>query len=186
MRTPQDGASPQMNMGLISSTGRHTAFDSSVVFHEFTLGVTNRLVGGRLNARALEAPQSIGMGEGWSDYVACTINNSEVVGDCVSNSPNGIRRYPYTSSFPDNFGDLGTGLYNRVHNIGEIWCATLMEMNRRIGPTLGMQLMVDGLKLTVANPGFIDARNGIISALDNMLVGGQLNANQHRSASREV
>ncbi len=53
--------------------GRLTAFDSSVVFHEFTHGVTNRLVGGRLYARALDATQSSGMGEGWSDYVACTI-----------------------------------------------------------------------------------------------------------------
>ena len=43
--------SPIMNMGLVTSTNRHTAFDSDVVFHEFMHGVTNRLVGGPLNAR---------------------------------------------------------------------------------------------------------------------------------------
>src|SRR6185436_967023 len=46
MSTPIDGLRRVMNMGLVSSTNRHTAFDSSVVFPEFTHGVTNRLVGG--------------------------------------------------------------------------------------------------------------------------------------------
>ncbi|HEX2014771.1 MAG TPA: M36 family metallopeptidase, partial [Nitrososphaera sp.] len=73
MYTPIDGLGATMNMGLVESTNRHTAFDSTVVFHEFTHGVTNRLVGGPMNDHALEAPQSGGMGEGWSDYFACTI-----------------------------------------------------------------------------------------------------------------
>ena len=36
------------------------------------LGVTNRLMGGPMNVR--------GGGEGWGEYVACTINQSVVVG----------------------------------------------------------------------------------------------------------
>ncbi len=72
MFTPPDGTSPTMNMGLVTSTNRHTAFDSSVVFHEFTHGITNRLVAGGNNTTALESIQSGGMGEGWSDYIACT------------------------------------------------------------------------------------------------------------------
>jgi extracellular elastinolytic metalloproteinase len=166
MGTPIDGLSPVMNMGLVSSTNRHTAFDSSVVFHEFTHGVTNRLVGGPANDRALDAPQSSGMGEGWSDYIACTINNTQIVGDWVVNDPAGIREFPYDSNFPDHFGKLGTGRYNEEHNIGEIWCATLMEMNRNIGANLGVQLVVDALKLTPANPSFLDARDAILAALD--------------------
>ena len=122
-----------MRMGLVSSTDRHTAFDASVVFHEFMHGVTNRLVGGPLNVRALEDPQSGGMGEGWGDYIACTINDTTVVGDWVVDNPDGIRGFPYDSDFPDSFGDLGTGRYDEEHNIGEIWCATLLEMNRKIG-----------------------------------------------------
>ena len=42
-----------MKMGLVSATNRHTAFDASVVFHEFMHGVTNRLVGGPHRTRAL-------------------------------------------------------------------------------------------------------------------------------------
>jgi extracellular elastinolytic metalloproteinase len=37
-----------------------------VVFHEFTHGVTNRLVGGRLDQNSLSQDQSGGMGAGWS------------------------------------------------------------------------------------------------------------------------
>ncbi|MFQ6023200.1 MAG: M36 family metallopeptidase [Acidiferrobacterales bacterium] len=190
MGTPVDGLNPIMNMGLVVNTGRHTAFDSSVVFHEFTHGVTNRLVGGPADARALEAHQSGGMGEGWSDYIACTVNNTIVVGDWVVDDPSGIRGFPYDSNFPDNFGDLGAGRYSGFlpsgrrwpHPIGEIWCATLMEMNRNIGAELGVQLVVDALKLTPANPSFLDARDAILAALGDMFTAGRLSANEHQAA----
>ena len=49
------------------------------------------------------------MGEGWGDYVACTINDTTVVGAWVVDRPG---RHPAvsatTSNFPDTFGDLGT------------------------------------------------------------------------------
>lgn len=182
MYTPVDGMHPVMNMGLVSSTGRHTAFDSSVVFHEFMHGVTNRLVGGPMNSRALDAPQSGGMGEGWGDYIACTINNSTTVGAWVVNSPGGIRAFPYDSSFPDHFGMLGRGRYSEVHNIGEIWCAALLEMNRQIGAVLGVQLVVDALKLSPANPSFLDMRDAILQALDHMRDARQLSAEEHQQA----
>jgi extracellular elastinolytic metalloproteinase len=193
MATRIDGASPIMKMGLVTSTNRHTAFDSSVVFHEFTHGVTNRLVGGSMNTRALEARQSSGMGEGWSDYIACTINNSTVVGVWVVNKAGGIRGFPYDSNFPDNFGDLGTGRYTGVingrpwpHPIGEIWCATLMEMNRKIEAKLGVQLVIDALKLSPANPSFLDMRDSILAALENKWAAGQLSSDEHATARRGI
>jgi extracellular elastinolytic metalloproteinase len=182
MGTPIDGRQPEMNMGLVTSTNRHTAFDSTVVFHEFMHGVTNRLVGGAMNVDALEEPQSGGMGEGWGDYVSCTINNTIVTGAWVVNNPNGIRKYPYDSQFPDNFGDIGTGRYNKVHNIGEIWCATLVEMNRNIGKVLGVQLVVDALKLSRSNPGFLDMRNSILAALNDKRDVGQLTPQEYTDA----
>ncbi|MEN6428245.1 MAG: M36 family metallopeptidase [Phycisphaerales bacterium] len=181
MSTPVDGFSPTMNMGPVDPQ-HHTALDSSVVFHEFTHGVTNRLVGGPANTQALDAPQSRGMGEGWSDYIPCTINNTVVVGDWVVSDPAGIRGFPYDSNFPDHFGKLGTGRYDEEHNIGEIWCATLLEMNRNIGVHLGLQLVVDALKLTPANPSFLDGRDAILAALDSMRQGGKLTDNQFEAA----
>lgn len=166
MATPVDGNSPLMKMGLVTSTNRHTAFDATVVFHEFMHGVTNRLVGGPMNVRALDAPQSGGMGEGWGDYVACTITGRTVVGSWVVNDPSGIREFRYDANFPDTFEDLGAGRYVEVHNIGEIWCATLMEMNRNIDARFAVQLVVDALKLSPANPSFLDMRDAILAALE--------------------
>jgi extracellular elastinolytic metalloproteinase len=190
MLTLPDGTTPLMSMGLVSSTGRHTAFDSTVVFHEFTHGVTTRLVGGPLNTSALEAHQSKGMGEGWGDYIACTINDTTVVGAWVTNRAGGIRGFPYDSDFPDNFGRLGTGRFTgflpdgrrHPHPIGEIWCATLMEMNRNIGAGLAVQLVVDALKLAPPNPSFLEMRDSILAALDAMLTAGELGSDDHSAA----
>ncbi len=175
MLTPVDGTSPTMNMGLVMDTGLHTAFDSTVVFHEYMHGVTNRLVGGAMNDHALEEPQSRAMGEGWGDYVACTLNNVVTVGHWVKRKPGGIRSAPYDDNYPGRFGDIGTGIYTEIHRVGEIWCAALVQMNRNLdarlgaprGRNLALQLVVDALKLSPANPNMLDMRNAILKALDH-------------------
>ena len=183
-RTIDGDSSPVMRMGLVTSTNRHTAFDSSVVFHELMHGVTNRLVGGG-GLTNLADPQSSGMGEGWSDFDACTINNSTVRA-WVVNQPGGIRGFPYDSNFPDHFGMLGTGRYNEEHNIGEIWCATLMEMTRNIGTNLSVQLVLDALSLTPSNPSFLDARDAIVRAVGHKHSVGQLNFGAYLTARRGI
>jgi extracellular elastinolytic metalloproteinase len=69
-----------------------------------------------------------------------------------------------------------------VHDIGELWCATLMEVNRRIGRELALPLVVDGLKLSPANPSFLDMRDAILAALDAKRDAGQLGDDEHASA----
>ena len=169
MGTPPDGSRPTMNMGLVTSTNRHTALDADVVFHEYTHGLTNRLVGGPLNDAALEALQSSGMGEGWSDYFACIALGKNVVGDWVVNRPTGIRMFPYDENFPDNYADLGTGRYDGSdeHTLGELWCAVLMSLARQAGAWTFTQIVVDALKLTSANPSFLAARDAILLAADH-------------------
>src|SRR5262245_37985250 len=136
MSTGPDGQPPLMNMGLVVGSGRHTAFDFDVVAHEYTHGLTNRLVGGRINAHALEEPQSGGMGEGWSDFFALTIQSflhgreKVVVGDWVVNGAGGIRRAPYDDQYPFHYGQLVD--FPEVHDIGEVWCEALMKMTRLI------------------------------------------------------
>jgi len=193
MSTAADGLPPVMNMGLVSSTDRHTAFDADVVLHEYTHGLTNRLVGGMRQGHALEAPQSQGMGEGWSDFFALTVQNyfraqeglaeRTVLGDWVVNQNSGIRSAAYDDAYGNRYGDIttfprsaDTGLPDE-HLTGEIWCAALMMMTRRLRAALGdntagyrlaWQIVVDGLKLTPANPSFLQARDGILLALDHM------------------
>lgn len=171
-----------MHLGGVR-TGRHTALDSDVVFHEFVHGVTNRLVGGERSQLQLEQPQSRGMGEGWGDYFAVSIQNygleteRTTVGSWVVNNPRGIRGFPYDENFPHNFGNVGRDRYTEEHNIGEIWCATLMQLNRALVKVLGnkergyalcWQIVYDGLPLTRGNPSFLDARDGILLALESL------------------
>src|SRR5262249_15925925 len=63
------------------------------------------------------------------------------------------------------------------HDVGEVWCAALMMVTRRVRAALGSDadgyrlcwtLVTDGLKLTPANPTFLDARDGILLALDQL------------------
>ncbi|MFI6369448.1 M36 family metallopeptidase [Streptomyces sp. NPDC050546] len=187
MLTRADGLAAEMNMGLVEETGRHTALAMDVVVHEATHGTTNRLVGGLHDANGLREPQSRAMGEGWSDYFALTIFNFSrehehtVVGDWAIDDPGGIRQRPYDDRYPGDFGDIGQatgGLdYTRIHNVGEIWCAALLEMTRRISAELGgrergyrvaWQAVVDGLKLTPKNPSFLTARGAILRALKDL------------------
>jgi extracellular elastinolytic metalloproteinase len=174
MSRSTDGRSATMRMGLVAQTGRHTAFDSSVVFHEYAHGVSNRLVGGGMDEASLDAPQSAGANEGISDFVACTVNGTTVVGDWVTGTPGGIRAFPYDADFPDSFGDLGSGRYDGSppHPIGEIWCATLMEMSRAIGGPLSLQILIDGLKLAPTNPSFLDLRDAILMAAGHLATAG--------------
>ena len=181
MSTGPDGLPPLMNMGLVVSSNNHTSFDGDVVFHEYVHGLTNRLVGGRLNGHALDKLQSGGMGEGWSDYYALTVQNyfrpqeKTVTGDWVINNPSGIRRAPYDNDYPFKYGDLSSS--PEVHDIGEVWCAALMMMTRNWrnavgsqeqGYRLGWQIVTDGLKLTPANPTFLEARDAILMALEHL------------------
>jgi extracellular elastinolytic metalloproteinase len=186
MYTPIEGSGPVMSMGLVTRTRRHTALDATVVIHEYTHGVTNRLVGGPANVHALEAPQSSAFGEGCGDYFACTLAETEVVASWAVGQQQGLRGYSYDANFPDDFGDIGTGRYRKVHAIGEIWCAAAIEMNRQIGPELAVQLVVDALKLAPANPSFLDTRDAILAALDDKKAAGQLDTAGHETARRGV
>lgn len=166
MGTPPDGSRPTMNMGLVTSTNRHTALDADVVYHEYAHGLTNRLVGGALDDSALETVQSRGLGEGWSDFFACTALGKDVVGDWVVDRPTGIRSARYDDAFPDTYADLGTGRHSgtSVHALGEVWCATLLAASRQVGAWPFAQIVVDALKLTAARPSFLAARDAVVLA----------------------
>jgi len=195
MATRADGVFAVMNMGKVEATGRHTANDADVVFHEFVHGVTNRLVGGLRDAQGLNEDQSVAMGEGWSDFFALTIinfsrqNERVVTGNYVTKRAQGIRQRPYDQNYPGTFGDIGKGegevagpgngslSYQEVHDVGEIWCAALMQLTRAVVATLGdkergyqvtWQAVVDGLKLTPKNPSFLIARDAILRAFAAM------------------
>jgi extracellular elastinolytic metalloproteinase len=70
-----------------------------------------------------------------------------------------------------------------------------MKMNRDLGTALGdrirghrlgWQIVVDGLKLTPANPSLLDARDAILKALEDRKNSGLLSADDFQKANRSA
>lgn len=150
--------------------------DLSVIQHEYTHGMTTRMVGG---GQALGGEQAGAMGEGWSDWYALNhlfdagLETQPVEGIYVTNnSVRGIRNYSYASS-PLNYGDLGYDIVgNEVHSDGEIWTATLWQLRQALiskygtkpGENRAALLFTGALPDTAPNPSMLDARDGILTA----------------------
>lgn len=142
--TPVDGLAPRMQQYVFTYTSpnRDSSLDNAVVFHEFGHGVSNRLTGGAANSNALQALQSRGLGEGWSDYYSLmllqrptdTKTGDYGIGTYVLGQPQtgvGIRTYPYSYDMavdPHTFDDFNN-IDNEYHYAGELWCSALWDLN---------------------------------------------------------
>src|SRR5215217_2426280 len=165
--TPPDGSRPRMQQFLFTSPSpdRDSSVDGDVVFHEYGHGISNRLIGN--GSGALSGTQSGAMGEGWSDYWDNTINNDGAVGEYVTNNPAGIRRAAYTvpaAAVHDSYADLGFG----VHADGEVWAATLWDLRTQLGAAITDRIVLNGMKFTPTRPSFLNARDGILQADQNL------------------
>jgi len=111
------------------------------------------------------------MGEGWSDYWAATMNNNGVIGEFVTNNlTNGIRRAAYTvpaNPVHDSYADLGVGGFE-VHRDGEVWAAALWDLRQTLGAAIADSLVLQGMKFTPCSPSFLNARDGILMADQNL------------------
>lgn len=173
-------------------------FDNLVIAHEYGHGISNRLVGGGDNTDCLYNDEQ--MGEGWSDWfgLMITMNPTDLstdprgVGTYVTgqaNNATGIRPAPYSTSFGINnytYGNTNSTNLSQPHGIGFVWATMLWDLNWALideygfdanvktgtgGNNIAMSLVIEGLKLTACNPGFVDARDGILAA-DDFLYNG--------------
>src|SRR5262249_10410414 len=131
----------QMYLFIDTFPNRDGDLDNDIIIHEYGHGISNRLTGGPANADALDAQQSGGMGEGWSDWWALmltqrasdTHNQPRPIANYALGQPpdgTGIRSYPYSYDMtidPHTFGDYNYD--NEVHAAGELWCSTLWDLN---------------------------------------------------------
>ena len=168
--TPPDGQRPRMQQYLFTSPNpdRDSSMDGDVVFHEYGHGISNRLIGN--GSTALSGTQSGAMGEGWSDYWAVTLNNDGAVGEYSTGNPNGIRRAPYSvpaNSVHDTYADVCAGGC-QVHRDGEVWAATLWDLRTQLGAATTNLLVLNGMKFTPTRPSFLNARDGILQADQNL------------------
>ncbi|MDQ4143668.1 MAG: M36 family metallopeptidase [Actinomycetota bacterium] len=147
--TPPDGVSPITNMYLwqpiaaaFYSPCVDGDFDMSVIGHEYTHAISNRMVGGP--DAGLGTRQGGSMGESWSDLTAVEYlfehgyapigrENPWAVGAYVTgNKKRGIRNYGMNHS-PLNFSDVGYDIIGaQVHADGEIWSATNFDIRKAL------------------------------------------------------
>lgn len=196
-----DGMPVELRLGTWGEGGFHAALDADIVIHEFVHGVTQRLVGGRLDWTSLQEPQSAAMGEGWSDYFAVTLQNyyraqpRYVFGSWVSGNPNGVRSSAYDASFPGHYGLLGQPPYRGQHGAGEVWAAALVRLNAYFAVPLGAPraahevawlLVVDSLKDLPSNPNYIQGRDATLASIAKraMVFGPELTRKLEQAAWR--
>jgi Fungalysin metallopeptidase (M36)/Fungalysin/Thermolysin Propeptide Motif len=169
--TPPDGSRPRMQQFLFTAAtpDRDSSVDGDVVFHEYGHGISNRLIGN--GSGGLSGIQSGAMGEGWSDYWAITLNNDGAVGEYSTGNPNGIRRAAYTvpaAAVHNSYSDLAS---SSVHADGEVWAATLWDLRTQLGAATTDRIVLNGMKFTPTRPSFLNARDGILQADQNLNAG---------------
>ncbi|OBZ90636.1 Extracellular metalloproteinase 4 [Choanephora cucurbitarum] len=147
--TPPDGKHGKMRMYIWDQTHpmRDGDFESGIVIHEYTHGVSTRLTGGPMNSNCLGWGEAGGMGEGWGDFVATTIRMRPEykrtvefgMGD-YSNGGDGIRKYKYSTSNstnPSTYRIMDRFDYWGVHAKGEVWAEMLYEVYWNLVDRLG-------------------------------------------------
>jgi extracellular elastinolytic metalloproteinase len=140
--TPGDGHPPITNMYLWQPiAGGFYApcvdgdFDMSVIAHEYTHAITNRMVAGP--RAGLSSPQ--GMSESWSDLLAVEYlvehgyapsgSRAFTIGEYVTQDPMaGIRNYNMSAS-PLNYSSVDYDFVGlQVHASGELWSAVNVDI----------------------------------------------------------
>ncbi len=196
MYTPPDGSSPVMQMYLwrgSSFRAMNGGDDASILYHEYTHGLSNRLVRDAGGAGALNTAQAGAMGEGWSDWYAKDYLVSEFpaldsvsagdvhMGVYTDVATNAIRSQaldcPVGASAAACPGraSVGSGGYTygdfgrissgpEVHYDGEIWAETLWDLRTAIGTSDAVRLVTQAMRLSPPEPTFLDMRNAILLA----------------------
>ena len=161
------GQRPRMEIVADTGRDRDPAFDADHVAHEYTHGVSNRLimteaVGGSLP----KANQTWALGEGWSEFFGTSITNDPVAGEYVCNDALGCPGFSFDNSTLV-YSDLCTLVAGACepHADGRIFTVALWDLRAVLGKAATEQLVIDGIKSTApAQATFLDARDGILAA----------------------
>ncbi len=201
MSTPPDGQSPTMQMYLFHQPGNDadrflpssSANDASVLYHEYTHGLSNRLVVDASGNSTLNSPQSGGMGEGWSDFYAMDYLVAKGFEKNTARRDGEVLEGKYVAAgalFRKEAMDCRVGsthelcvaldgtqggytyadtanLGNRgmeVHDVGEFWAQALWDVREKLGRTVTMGLVTRAMELAPADPSILDMRNAILQA----------------------
>jgi extracellular elastinolytic metalloproteinase len=205
MATPPDGTPPVMQMYLQHTP--HTSYpdedpfsptnvgdEADTVYHEYTHGLSNRLVVDASGRSTLGNIQAGAMGEAWSDWYAMDYLvdqglqiDKPLEGDVLMfpydgrgarvadrtqplDCPVGSTSHRCAGTVTAGpggytYGDFGKVIGRpEVHADGEIWSETLWDLRSALGSTVSESLVTRAMELSPANPSFLDERNAILQA----------------------
>ena len=208
--TPPDGQSPTMQMFLwhqpfagagdpfIAADGSN---DAGIVYHEYTHGLSNRLVVDSLGNSTLNSLQAGAMGEAWGDWYGndflandgLLTDDPDVadvrVGNYVGGGFDLIRTEPIdctpsmtaaqgcpggvtTGEGGYTYGDMAKIIgVPEVHADGEVWGQTLWQIRGVLGSAVTEAIVTEGMMLSPDDPTMLDMRNAILQA-DTTIFGG--------------
>jgi len=202
--TPPDGQAPTMQMYLFHQP--HLKYpdkdpflavagsdEADIVYHEYTHGLSHRLVVDASDVPALDSQQGASMGEAWSDWYAMDylvgqhlvangpkpdvevgryvdgplhdLVRTEQI-DCQVHSPKKFcPGTPGAGSGGYTYGDFGKIIgFPEVHADGEIWGQTLWDLRDALGSKRTEAIVTRGMELSPTFPSYLDMRNAIIQA----------------------
>ena len=144
--TGRDGLAPTTNMYLWQPIAGQSYppcvdgdYDMTVIGHEYTHAITNRMIAGP--DAGIGSAQGGAMGESWGDLMAMEYMAEHGIrpagetpfvtgGYATGNTVQGIRNYDMSRS-PLNYSDVGFDILGQqVHADGEIWSATNVRIRQ--------------------------------------------------------
>ncbi|MEV4410276.1 M36 family metallopeptidase, partial [Actinoplanes sp. NPDC049598] len=212
MSTLPDGMPPTMQMYLWPDPSNandpflavNSGDEADVIYHEYTHGLSNRLVVDADGVSTIASQQANSMGEAWSDFYALddlvarklepdTTADGEVAMGHYLTGGGTIRTEavdcPVASTAPRcagkaatgpggyTYGDFGkiSAIGPEVHTDGEIWAQTLWDLRRELGREKALSLITRAMELSPADPSYLDMRDSILAA-DRAVFGGRNSA----------
>ncbi len=187
--------------GTGGAPDRDSDLDAGVIAHEYGHGISNRLTGGPAIVSCLNNAEQMGEGwSDWFALTLTTHPDDRAttprgVATYLSFQPTdgqGLRPTQYTTDMsvnPSTYASVADTLnISQPHGIGYVWNTMLWEVYWNLvdrhgynadvyapwhsgGNNLALQLVMDGMKLQVCRPGFVDGRDAILQA-DAILTGG--------------
>jgi hypothetical protein len=114
-----------------------TALSSDIIYHEYTHGVTDQLIGKKIDFPYSGEPGNLN--EGWSDYFACSINNNSCLSEgifqseCLRNCENS-KRYPQDYAPEPHYG-------------AEIVSGAGWDLREKVGQEMSDSLIINAMRL---------------------------------------
>ncbi|KAG6353737.1 hypothetical protein INS49_005446 [Diaporthe citri] len=150
--TPADGSSPRLSMGAWTSGEtplRDSAFDSTVLLHEYMHAVTVRLVGGPATSGCLSGNDGLSLNEDYSDFVPTllrvkagdTRSTDYTIADWATGEAIGLRSHYISTSLETTsltYESLNALASSGGFGLATVWATALYEVFWNLVDTYGI------------------------------------------------